>query len=140
MTDREVFVILGHFSTFDTPNNPKSKFEKMKKNLEILSFYTCVPLMKIIWQMVPEIWSTTDRYFYQFGHFCVILCHFLAFYHTNKPQNQNFQKEKKNDLEMSTFYTCLPKIMIIWCMLPEIWSTTDTFFCHFGPFFAHLPH
>ena len=92
--------------------------------------------MKIIWQMVPEIWSTTDRHFCQFGHFWVILCHFLPFYPTNKPQNQNFQKEKKNYLEMSTFYTCVPKIMIIWCMLPEIWSTTVTFLCHFGPFFA----
>ena len=25
---------------------------------------------------------------------------------------------------------------IIWCMVPEIWSVTDTIFCHFGPFFA----
>ena len=25
-------------------------------------------------------------------------------------------------------------------MVPEIWSTTDRIFCHFGPFFALLPH
>ena len=44
------FVILRDFLTSDTPNNPKNQnFEKMKKSLEILSFYTCVPLMKIIW-------------------------------------------------------------------------------------------
>ena len=24
-------------------------------------------------------------------------------------------------------------------MVPEIWSATDKPFCHFGPFFAHLP-
>ena len=28
---------------------------------------------------------------------------------------------------------------IIWCMVPEIWSTTDIIFCHSGPFFALLP-
>ena len=26
---------------------------------------------------------------------------------------------------MPLFYTCVPKIMIIWCMLAEIWSATD---------------
>ena len=81
---------------------------------------------------VPGIQSETDR----------IFCHFVTFfpfYPTNKPQNQNFQREKKNHLEMSTFYTCAPKIMIIWCMLPEILSTTDIFlsfyaiFCPFTP-------
>ena len=25
---------------------------------------------------------------------------------------------------------------IIWCIVPEIWSTTDRISCHFGPFFA----
>ena len=24
--------------------------------------------------------------------------------------------------------------------VPEIWNTTDIIFCHFGPFFALLPH
>ena len=28
---------------------------------------------------------------------------------------------------------------IIWCMVPEIWSTTDRTFCHSGPFLALLP-
>ena len=27
---------------------------------------------------------------------------------------------------------------IIWCKIPEICSTTDRIFCHFGPFFALL--
>ena len=41
MKDR-VFCHLGHFLPF--ANNPKNQnFEKMKKNLEILSFYTWVP-------------------------------------------------------------------------------------------------
>ena len=38
--------------------------------------------------MVPETWSMKDRIF-------VILDHFLLFYSTNNPKNQNFQKKKK---------------------------------------------
>ena len=32
-----------------------------------------------------------------------------------------------------------PQMKIIWCMVPEILSATDQFFCYFGPFFAFLP-
>ena len=40
------------------PDNLENRsFEKLKKNLEILSFYTCVPEMTIISCMVPEICS-----------------------------------------------------------------------------------
>ena len=44
-------------------------WKKWKKHLEILSFYTCVPQMTIMWWMVPEIWSVTDRMFCRFGLF-----------------------------------------------------------------------
>ena len=47
--------------------------EKTKKHLEILPFYTCVPQMRIIWGMVPEIPSATDRIFCQFGPFFPLL-------------------------------------------------------------------
>ena len=39
-----------------------------------------------------------------------------------------------------SFYTSVPKIMIICYMLLEIWSATDTIFCCFGSFFALLSH
>ena len=42
-------------------------------------------------------------------------------------------KKWRKHLEISSFETCVPKTTIIWCMLPEIWSVTDTFFCHFWP-------
>ena len=42
-------------------------------------------------------------------------------------------------MKMSSFYICVPKIAIIWWMLLEIW-VQHTFFCHFGSFFALLPH
>ena len=64
-------IIFCHFRPFFVllPNcwPRKLKFQKkhVKKHLEILSFYTCAPLIKIIatliWCMVPEIWSSTDR-------------------------------------------------------------------------------
>ena len=41
----------------------------------------------------------------------------------------------KKLLEISSFYTCVPKATIIWSTVPEIQSWTE-FFYHFGPFFA----
>ena len=54
--------------------------------------------------------------------------------------NNNILKKWKNHLEMSSFYTCVPKIIIIWYTLPETWCATDIIFCHFGQFFTLLPH
>ena len=36
-------------------------------------------------------------------------------------------------------FTCVPKIIIIWCTVPEIQSETDRIFCHFQSFLAFLP-
>ena len=57
---------------------------------------------------------------------------------SQKPQNQNFEKSK-NLLEISSFYTRVPKIKIIWHTVHEIQIETDRIFCHFGQFFALLP-
>ena len=40
--------------------------KKWRKVLEILPLHTCVLYLKIIWCMVPEIWSVTDRIFLSF--------------------------------------------------------------------------
>ena len=65
----------------------------------------------------------------------VILGHLLPFYPHKKPKNQNFEKWK-NLLEVS-FYTCVPKIIIIWCTVPETQSETQAeFCCHYEPFFV----
>ena len=54
--DRHVLFILDHFFPFYPLLTTKIKiWKKRKKNLEILSFYTCVPKMKIIWSMVRKI-------------------------------------------------------------------------------------
>ena len=41
-------------------------------------------------------------------------------------------------MEISSFYTCVPKTRIIWGTIPEIQS--KTIFCHFGPLTVPLPH
>ena len=71
--------------------------------------------------MVPEIWSATDRIF-------VILDHFLPLYPSppKQPKKSNFKNEEIPAKKLS-FYTC---------MVPEIESTTERIFCHFGLLFA----
>ena len=87
------FVILGHFCLLTLLTTKKIKILKKQKTSEILSFYTCAPQMMIIWCMIPEILSTIDR----------ICCHFrlyFAFLPPNNPENQNFEKMKKNPGEI----------------------------------------
>ena len=45
-------------------------------------------------------------------------------------------KKTLGDIIIHTF---APQMTIIWCMVPERWSTTDITFCHSGLFFALLP-
>ena len=130
-----LFLILGHFLPFYPTNSQKNQnLEKMKKKkcLEISSFYIFVPKIMIRWCTVPEIWYVTDVIIFYFGPFFALLpC--------NSPKNQNFEK-MKNTLDISSFYICVPKIMIRWCTVPEIWCVTDVIvISHFGLFFALLP-
>ena len=84
-------VILGHFLPFypqKTPKNPN--FEKWNTLLEISSLYKCVQKVTIIWCMVPEMWSATDKIFCHFGPFFALLP-----LPPDKPKNQNFEKLKK---------------------------------------------
>ena len=53
--NREFFVIFGDFLLFYPTNNPNQNFEKMKKTLEISSFYTSVTKIIVICYNVPEI-------------------------------------------------------------------------------------
>ena len=85
--------------------------------------------MKIIWCMVPEIWSTTGNVL----SFWTIFCPFTPL----TTQKIKILKIWKNCPEIS-FYTSVPKIMLYFTV-PEIWHVTDVIFTfHFGPFFALL--
>ena len=64
---------------------------------------------------------------------------FFALLLPNNQQNQSFEKLKKLP-EILSFYTVVPWMKFIWCMIPEICYVTDRIFSDFGPFFALLPH
>ena len=53
-----------------------------------------------------------------------ILGYFLPFYPPDSPKNQNLKKNEKNTWRYHHF-TCVPKIMIRWHMVPEIWCAMD---------------
>ena len=73
--------------------------KKWKQYLEMPSFHTCVPQMTIMWCMVSELWSTTDRIF-------VIFSYFLPFYPTNNLKNQNFEKIEKMPGDIIILHLC----------------------------------
>ena len=63
--------------------------------------------------MVTEILSMTDRIFLSFW---TIFCPFTPL------TTQKIKILKKwKELEILSFYTCIPKIIITWCTVPEIW-------------------
>ena len=107
-------VILGHFLPFYPSKAPKIRILKIEKN-------------RFIWCTVSGVRSETGR----------IFCHsgpFFTFF-PMETENQNFEKMKKY-LKLLSFHKCIPKMAIIWCMVPHILSVADIIFCHFGPFFA----
>ena len=81
-------------SSWDYPFNPltarKMKTTKMKKPLEIWSFYTSVPKFMIIRYTVPEMWRVTDV------TVIFILGYTFPFYPSNSPKNENFKTWKKD--------------------------------------------
>ena len=115
---------MGYFLSFYPPISPKNEnFKKMKKPLEISSFYTSVPKIMIICYAVPEIWHVTHVIFiFHFRLFFVLLQGGKS---PLTAQKIKTSKKWKKHLEISSFYTCVPKIMIRWCMVPEIWCATN---------------
>ena len=69
----------------------------------------------------------------------VIFDNFLPIYPI-KTWKIKILKKWKQCVEISSFYTSVPKIMIICYTVPEIWHMTDVIIIfHFGLFFALLP-
>ena len=64
------FVILGCFLPFYFPNNPENKnLEKMKKAPEDVIILHMSTINENHICMIPEMWSTTDRFSSHFGSF-----------------------------------------------------------------------
>ena len=106
--------------------------------MEISSFYTCVPKIIIIWFWVLERQSDINRIFCHFEPFFTLLPQplppppFYIYMCTRKSRKIKILKLKKTsgDIIILHMYTIND---IIWCMIPEIWSTIDRI-CHSGPF------
>ena len=68
-------------------------------------------------------------------------CHFLPFDPLNNSKKSKFwkskKKKKKKKQKILSFYTCVPQMTIIGCMVPEITSRTESFVIlgYFLPFY-----
>ena len=114
------------FCPFTTLTAPKIKIKKKKNHLEISWSYAILFLRYMV----------CDGCSCYFSFWAI----FLPFY-KNSPKNQNFKKKKQKNTHTHTdthtqhktnkkhleiwSYTCVPKTMIRWSMVPEIWCTTD---------------
>ena len=120
--NRQIFFVnLGHFLLFYLLNSPKNEnFKKIKKSPgDIINLHNCTKNHDHRYTVPPEMWRVTDAtVVFHFGLFLVLLP-------PNSPKNQNFKIIKKKRLEISPFYTRVPKIMIRWCRVPEIRWATD---------------
>ena len=133
-TTDKFFCHFGPFFTLSPPNNPKNQnFEKMNKiSGDIIILHRCTindnHMMHGSWDMKRD-----EQIFCHFGPFFALLPHKIL-------KNQNFEKLKKKVLEISSFYTSVPRIMIIFLRFPKIWHVTDvSVIFHFGLFFIFLP-
>ena len=131
--DRQFFVTMDCFFAFYHLLHPENEnFQKFKNTSKYYHFTN-----------VYYNWQSYHIWFFRYGVqqtiFFVILDHFLSFYHPSNPKNENFIKLKKEPLEISSFYTSVTKIMIIFYTVSWIWHVTNVIIFHFGLFFAPLP-
>ena len=182
--DRQFFVILNCFLSFYPLWTHKIKIKKKKKKKNTCRYYHFINVYHK--QHSYDVWFL--RYEVQRTEVFVILDFFLAFYPSNNPKIQNFEKMKtppgginilqrynindnytmygfrdtkhveqnflsfwtifcwkikilkkwKKNLQILSFYTCVPQMIIIWCMVSEIWSVMDII-CYFRPILPFDP-
>ena len=127
-------VILGHFLPFYPPKNPKNQnFEKMKKfagDFIILHMCTKNHFNHKMYGSWDTVWDRQN-----FLSFCTTFCLFTLLW-TRKIK---ILKKRKKHLKTLSFYKCVPKMTVIWCMVPEIWSATDRFFVILHCFLPFYP-
>ena len=114
----EPFLILDHFLPFYPINNLQNQnFEKMKKTPWDIIIHHFPQVYKNSWSYARLFLIYGSNFCFQFWAI------FLPFILPNDPKTQNFKKWQKC-LEIS-FYTFVPKIMLTWSTVPEIWCATD---------------
>ena len=88
-------------------------------------------------QMMYSSWDMVRDRCNCYFSFWAIFCPFIPL----TAQKIKILKKWKKHLEISSFYTSVPKTMIICYTVPEIWRMTDVIVVfHFGLFFALLLH
>ena len=132
MADR-IFCHLDCFFPFYPPKNSKNQhFEKIKRTSgDTIMLHICtingIHMMYGCWDI------KCDKQ--NFLSFWTIFCPF----NTLTTWKIKISKKWKKHLEIS-FYTSVPKIMVICYTVPEIWCMTNVIVIfHFGLFFALLP-
>ena len=115
---------MDHFLPFNPLTTRKIKFLQKWKNAWRYHFTN-----------VYRKWKSYDIWFLRDGvpqtEFVVILGHFCPLTPLTTWKKQNLKKWKKC-LGISSFYTYIPQMKIIWCMVTEIRCTTDFFFFFFS--------
>ena len=122
-----------YFLPFYPTNYLKNQnFEKMKKMPEdIIILHLCKANVN---HMLYGSWNVKHNR----NNFFVNLGHFFTLYTNN--QKIKILKNWKKCLEISSFYTSVPKIIIIFYTVPEKWHVMGVIFIfHFGLFFALPP-
>ena len=121
-----------HMCTINDNHMKNQKFEKMKKNPgDIIILHMCTINDN---HMMYESW-VIEREKQNFLSFLTVFCLFTPL----TTQKIKIFKKMKNCLKISSFYTSVPKIMIICSTVPEIWHVTDVIIFHFRLFFTFLP-
>ena len=90
--------------------------------------------------MVPGIWRMTHNFSSFWNIFALLIPSSPPSPLPLTAQKIKISKKRKQYLEISSFNTSVPKIMIIWFTVPEIWWVTDVIvifhcaiFCSFTP-------
>ena len=132
-----VFCYFGSFLLFKLPYNLKNQnFQKMKKKINIyiyvyiLSFYTDILQMMIIWCMVPEKWRNgvpqTD--------FFVISDYFLPFYPPNNIKIEQMKKMPGNIISLKCTIKDKHMMYDSWDMNRD--RECFAILCYFLPFYS----
>ena len=125
--------ILNYFLPFHPPNSPQNEnIKKLKKALGgIIILHKCTKnhdyRLCCSWNMVCAR--------------CNYFSFWAIFYLFNPPTARKMKiiKKLKKYLEISSFYTNVPKIMIIGCAVSEIWRMTDVIIIFLGYFLPFYP-
>ena len=113
----KLLVILDHSLPFY--NRQNQNFEKMKNTPgDIIILHKCTKNHDHMLHCSCD--TTCEGCNFLF----LILAYFLPFTLLTTQKTKIFTKWNKQ-LEISSFYACITKIMITWCMVPEIWCMTD---------------